>query len=526
MTLNTVFDNSSEYVLVTNDEGVIFDCNKMAKQRFNIIQGQTRLFEHFNIDREWLQCENSELVLEDINNKRIIVEVTYSKVIIENQSHFVFIFKDITSRKEDEINLKYLAETHYITHLPNRNQLQSLIEEKCQSMSDDCRLSFVFISFFDNNKVVEFYGHDRLEYLLLNIAMMLVEMTADNGSAVIHWGDNDFLMIEESSKAELLVEEIIKSFDKPIIFNENSDVGVYSRPTIGLCTSDCISHLGEYDHDDLVQQALLATFNGARDERRVTRYDDKLNQKIKYKGMIAEEIGKALQNKGFKVAYQPKIDLANGDVIGAEALIRWPHQTMGMISPDVFIPVAEQVGLIHDIGQTVLTQVFDDVAALKVKYPTIKHVAVNVSAPQLDEQFITLLQQLIESHDPGSSQFIELEITESSFLDDFKRVNVLFKEIKAMGFRLAIDDFGTGYSSLSYLHELPMDTLKIDRSFVLPILESQRSLQMVKSIVSMSQALGLDIVAEGIENAQTGQLLASLGVHQGQGFYYYRPEFL
>ena len=122
--------------------------------------------------------------------------------------------------------------------------------------------------------------------------------------------------------------------------------------------------------------------------------------------------------------------------------------------------------------------------------------------------------------------FIELEITETSFLDDFDRVNPILRQIKAMGFRLAIDDFGTGYSSLSYLHELPIDTLKIDRSFVLPILESKKSLLMVKSIISMSLSLGLEVVAEGIEDDETGKLLSELGVQTGQGFFYHKPAFL
>ena len=212
-------------------------------------------------------------------------------------------------------------------------------------------------------------------------------------------------------------------------------------------------------------------------------------------------------------------------MVGVEALVRWHHEELGMIRPDIFVPIAENAGLINEIGTMVLSKVVHDTKQLKDKYPDLQHVAVNVAAPQLDHRFIALLQKICdESFD--MCHFIELEITETSFLDDFERVKPILKQIKAMGFRLAIDHFGTGYSSLSYLHELPIDTVKIDRSFIIPILESEKSLLMVKSIVSMSLSLGLEIVAEGIENGESGQLLQQLGVHQGQGYFYHKPAFL
>ena len=526
LTLNTVFDNSSEYVFVADEHGVITECNKMAQKRFGIIAGQSNLFSRFKLDEQLLNTQSKELFLTDINNIRIIVEVSYSKVSVNEQSHFILIFKDITSRKEDEINLKYLAETHYITHMPNRNQLQPLLEDKCRELNEQQQLSFIFISFFENNKVVEFYGHERLEYLLLNIALILVEVAGHCDSVLIHWGDNDFLIVEEATKSDKLVAVILSRFKASIQISDAADVGIYSRPTIGVCNSDKIGQLTSSDYDKSVHNALLATFEGARHGSKLTIYDDQLHQKINYQAMIEKELVEAIRNDGFKMAYQPKVSLKTGQVVGAEALIRWSHSEYGMIRPDVFIPIAENSGLINDIGTMVLNKVFADVAALKVKYPGIEHVSINVAAPQIDQSLIALLEQLISESEPGICEFIELEITETSFLDDFERVNVILKQIKALGFRLAIDDFGTGYSSLSYLHELPMDTLKIDRSFIIPIISSKRSLLLVKSIISMSLSLGLEIVAEGIEDAQTGELLCELGIQQGQGFYYYKPEFL
>jgi EAL domain-containing protein (putative c-di-GMP-specific phosphodiesterase class I)/DNA-binding response OmpR family regulator/GGDEF domain-containing protein len=527
VTLNTIFDHSSEYVFVTDEHGVVTDCNKVAQNRFSIdMEDKCNLFQQFKMDLQLLNAGAPELTLSDVDNRRIIVEVSYSKVEINNVSHYIFILRDITVRKEDEINLKYLAETHYITHLPNRNQTALLLNEKCDTLSPGNHLSFIFLSFFDNNKVVEFYGHERLEYLLLNIVLLLVELADVNDSVLIHWGDNDFLIVEDSCNSEALQQKIVDCFSGSIQISDGSDVGIYSKPTLGICSSGLIENLKSNEYDELVHKALLATFEAARLGQQVAYYDDQLHQKINYQAMIEKELIKALANKGFKVAYQPKVDLKTKKIVSAEALIRWQHPEHGMIRPDIFITIAENCGLINDIGTIVLKQVFSDVVKLKSQFPDMKHVAINVAAPQLNERLIELLKSLCEGQSDNIANFIELEITETSFLDDFDRVLPILKEVKDLGFRLALDDFGTGYSSLSYLHELPVDTLKIDRAFVIPMLESKRSFLLVKSIVSMSLALGLDIVAEGIEDEKTGELLCEMGVQQGQGYYYYKPKFL
>ena len=533
LTLNALFKNSSEYVFITDTVGNVIDFNRAAQECFHVAERcleERNLFDLFAIEELSVLAEQSELSLTNALGKHIIVEVSHSEVVVNNNIHNICIFKDITIRKEDEINLRFLSETHYITHLPNRNQLHRMVKAKCNALPPDVRLSFMFVSFVDNNREVELFGHDRLECLLLNIALMLVEFAAIDDSVLIHWGDNDFLLVEDAQQSSHLMDRIQHSFNEPIKISDSSDVSIYSKPVFGVCYSDKVAELDANEFDDLVHNALLATYEGVRLKRHVMLYDKQLHQKISYQAMIEKELLKAIEGNVFKVAYQPKVDLKTGEVVGAEALVRWYHQTQGMIGPDVFIPIAENAGLINEIGSMVLTHVCRDVAQLKHMYPYIKHVAINVAAPQLDHNFVDLLINACnhcrnETHD-FRNDFIELEITETSFLDDFDRVNPILKEIKALGFRLAIDDFGTGYSSLSYLHELPVDTLKIDRSFVIPILTSKRSLLMVKSIISMSLALGLEIVAEGIEDAQTGEMLCQLGVQQGQGYYYYKPAFL
>ncbi|MFT5164494.1 MAG: EAL domain-containing protein (putative c-di-GMP-specific phosphodiesterase class I) [Alteromonadaceae bacterium] len=531
LTLNAVFKDSSEYVFVTDSSGDIIDCNASASKCFAIesLTGNAEehnLFRRFSINGWATMANEAELTLIDGNGKLIIVQTSYSKVVINATEHFIFIFKDITTLKEDEVNLRYLSETHYITHLPNRNQLQRMVMCKSSCLDKRACLSFIFISFTDNTKAIGLFGCERMAFLLLNVALILVDLAEKNGSILLHWGDNDFLLVDDAVKTNELVAQIQQRFNQPIKLSDNGDQAAYSKPTLGVCISDEVGRVDPSNYEKLVHNALLATYEGSRTNCKLTIYDQQLHRKISYQALIEKELLSAISTDGFKVAYQPKIDLETGKVVGVEALVRWFHQALGIIRPDVFIPIAESAGLINDIGAMVLTKVFEDVALLKRTYTDLQHVAVNVAAPQLDEHFIALLQRCISQPSACSSDFIELEITETSFLNDFERVNPILKKIKAMGFRLAIDDFGTGYSSLSYLHELPIDTLKIDRSFVIHVCESNKSLLMVKSIISMSLALGLEIVAEGIEDEQTGLLLRELGVHKGQGYYYYKPTFL
>ncbi|MFT4924790.1 MAG: EAL domain-containing protein (putative c-di-GMP-specific phosphodiesterase class I) [Phenylobacterium sp.] len=528
LTLNAIFKNSSEYVFITDDAGLIIDCNAAAIKCFDAqsLAERGNLFKYFGIDDLSSLKQNSELALTDGIGKRIIVEASYSQVVINAMQHTIFIFNDITTRKEDEINLRFLSENHYITHLPNRNQLQRLVQAKAQDLAGDLRLSFIFISFVENNKEVEVFGHQRLECLLLNIALALVKLAGHEKSVLIHWGDNDFLLVEESSKASDLIGQVLARFDDPIRISDANELTIYSKPILGVAQSDEISRVDHSELEGLVDNALLATCDGARRNCRLNTYDRVLHDKISYQALIEKELIEAIKHDGFKVAYQPKVDLNTGKIIGAEALARWHNDTLGTVGPNVFIPIAENAGLINEIGAMILNRVFADVPLLIEAFPDLKNVAINVAAPQLDGHFITLLEQQLAQMNGRDNDFIELEITETSFLEDFERVNPIFQQIKALGCRLAIDDFGTGYSSLSYLHELPIDTLKIDRSFVMRILESEKSLLMVKSIISMSLALGLEIVAEGIEDGETGQLLCDMGVQQGQGYFYHRPGFL
>jgi len=520
ITLETVFETSSEFVFIVTEDGSLCNCNKIACEKFNVpASGIWNFYEFFDIKINDSFEKDKELTITDSNKCSLVVEVNSTKVVIEGISHFIYIFKDITLQKEDEINLKYLAETHYITHLPNRFQVKQILDSMLKQTK--VQLNIVFISFFENSKIAEVHGHEQLEAIVLSIAQKLFVLAEQQKSNVIHWGGNDFILLIPDPVNNQFLTDISESFHEPLSFH---GLELYTSPTLGIYNHKIYSAV-ENEHDKLIQKALLASYEGYRNKQQITFYDDKLQKEIQTRAKIENDLITAIEQRSFKIAYQPKVNLATKHITGLEALVRWQHPTLGLVSPAIFIPIAENAGLVKQIGDIVLDIVTSDISKLKLKYIDLQHVAINVAAPQLDDTFIKQLALLSESKNINNS-FIELEITETTFLDDFDRVIPILNEINKLGFKLAIDDFGTGYSSLSYLHQLPVNTLKIDRSFIISMVNSQKGLKLVKSIISMSLSLDLEIVAEGIEDEETGALLLELGVQLGQGYHYYRPEFL
>jgi len=520
ITLETVFETSSEFVFIVTEDGSLCNCNKIACEKFNVpASGIWNFYDFFDIKINDSFEKDKELTITDSNKCSLVVEVNSTKVVIEGISHFIYIFKDITLQKEDEINLKYLAETHYITHLPNRFQVKQILDSMLKQTK--VQLNIVFISFFENSKIAEVHGHEQLEAIVLSIAQKLFVLAEQQKSNVIHWGGNDFILLIPDPVNNQFLTDISESFHEPLSFH---GLELYTSPTLGIYNHKIYSAV-ENEHDKLIQKALLASYEGYRNKQQITFYDDKLQKEIQTRAKIENDLITAIEQRSFKIAYQPKVNLATKHITGLEALVRWQHPTLGLVSPAIFIPIAENAGLVKQIGDIVLDIVTSDISKLKLKYIDLQHVAINVAAPQLDDTFIKQLALLSESKKIDNS-FIELEITETTFLDDFDRVIPILNEINKLGFKLAIDDFGTGYSSLSYLHQLPVNTLKIDRSFIISMVNSQKGLKLVKSIISMSLSLDLEIVAEGIEDEETGALLLELGVQLGQGYHYYRPEFL
>jgi len=517
-TLNTLFNTSSEYVFIVDEHGNIVEANDEAKAKFNLnFSSNKKLTELFNLTALELKNNATIKTLAYSSNLHVTMKNRNAPLFTNNKLHHIYIFKDISQQIEYEAKLKVLAQTHYISKLPNRQQLQKCVDQINKNVDKHDHLTFIFVSFCENNKLLSLYGPTAIQTLQLTIAKLLLKASPYKNATVLHWSSNEYLIICANKLFTPISEAIISCFENSIT---SGDLKLNITPSLGY-----FINLDDTNLEKSVQNASTASYESFINKRIITQYDFYLKEKLDYKKNIEKALPEAISNKVFSIVYQPIINLATKNITATEALIRWHDNELGIIPPDVFIPIAERSGLILDIGNFVIEQVFSDYYEIKEKYPNIEKIAINVASPQLNDEFIDSIKANLKKHKVYPSYF-KLEITETSFLDDFERVNPILWQLKELGFGLAIDDFGTGFSSLSYLLNLPIDTLKIDRSFILPILTSTKSLALVKSIISMSHSLDLTIVAEGIEDIETSKLIQELGVQLAQGYYYGKPEVL
>jgi EAL domain-containing protein (putative c-di-GMP-specific phosphodiesterase class I) len=317
---------------------------------------------------------------------------------------------------------------------------------------------------------------------------------------------------------ESIADRIIQAFGEPFLISTGS---VLTTATVGLATTEDSSDAG-----DLIRHADLALYAAkSAGKRQWRRYKPVLSVGMAKRRELQAAMDNAIETSAFTLVYQPIVALATDEVVGFEALVRWPHPRWGMLHPDQFITLAEETGHIVPLGSWVLRQAVSDIIRLQRRLPRQPplYVSVNVSARQFaNPGFVAEVRRVVSASGLAPSALV-LELTESVLLHRDDRIRADLTELKNVGVRLAIDDFGTGYSSLGYLRELPMDVLKIDRSFVEGMAVSEQRLAIVEIIIKIGKTLGMTVTAEGIESEVQRDLLISLGCAYGQGYLLERP---
>lgn len=363
-------------------------------------------------------------------------------------------------------------------------------------------------------------GYQEADKLLAEIARQLIEHKP-SGSYVGRITGDEFVLaipaINSDEEILALINQLLKVFESPIAF---ADRQVY----ISFSVAYAIAPADGSCPEDLLHNAQAAASYSKRRGRYIyPRYKPEMNKRNNELMTIQSDLYRALERNEFSVVYQPKVSFSNGRILGAESLLRWKHQTLGMISPAVFIPMAEDNGLIEAIGEWVLAT-----AATQSKFWQLDGLppfllAVNLSGRQLQEDgLLDSVRSIIRTSgiDPT---LLELEVTETFLMQDIDHSLSLLHELKSLGIRLALDDFGTGYSSLNYLSRLPVDTLKIDRSFVIDLEESKERYDLVRNVIQMSHDLGMQVVAEGVETQAQFELLQALNCDEVQGYFISPP---
>jgi len=451
------------------------------------------------------------------DGERLLVEVRSTDLRHdETVQGWVLTIRDVTEQHQLEDQLKHQAFHDTLTGLPNRALFSDRAEHAIAVAQRNGTTAAVLFVDLDDFKVVnDTMGHAVGDELLAGVAERLKSVVRKSDTAARFGGDEFALLIEnlpDPEAVEGFAERVIDTFSE--LF-EVSAGSVLATTTVGVSTTRDSSDVGE-----LMQHADLALYAAKSEgKRRWHRYTPDLSAGINKRREMQEKLEETVSKSAFTLAYQPIVDLISGEITGFEALVRWPHPVRGTVPPSEFIELAEETGLIVPLGSWILSQAIHDMARWRGTDPDPSQpdICINVSARQFrDPGFVGGLRRCL--HETGLvPSAVVLELTESSLLRRNDRVHSDLAELKELGVRLSIDDFGTGYSSLSYLRELPIDMLKIDKSFVDVITEPQGR-KFAEIIISFARAVEVEVVAEGIETEEQRAALMEMGCRLGQGY--------
>jgi diguanylate cyclase (GGDEF)-like protein len=434
----------------------------------------------------------------------------------------VWSFNDITDRKLAEQRLEHQAFHDTLTGLPNRALLMERLRRalsRANRYGERTAVLFLDLDRFKN--VNDSLGHEAGDQLLLSVARRLSTCLRPEDTAARLGGDEFVILVEnihEPQEAVRVAERIAECLTNSFTLCSQE---VFTSTSIGIA----INTLGSETPEDLLRDADAAMYRAKhRGRAQYEVFDKDMNEQALNRLQLETDLRRAVKRGEFDLYYQPVINLVDGSLRGAEALLRWHHSQRGMISPAAFVPIAEDTGLIIPIGRWVLHQACRQAKRWQEQCPgEFCPVSVNLSGRQFSQPHLAdeIADVLRETNlDPS---LLILEITETILMEDINTVSSTLTELKALGVSLAVDDFGTGYSSLSYLKRLPISTLKVDQSFVQGLGENPEDSAIVRAIVTMSKSLGLEVVAEGVETEDQRQLLHELGCDRAQGYLFSKP---
>ncbi|REL34941.1 EAL domain-containing protein [Thalassotalea euphylliae] len=524
-------ENISDAVVIYDRQFNTIDVNKS----FSRITGRSKadvIGEQLQFNRypaNFTQSIKKQLVVEgswqgEIESLRHNNELYYCELTLDvirdegdNISHFVGVFSDITSRKASDAELRRLANSDTLTGLPNRSYFQANQQRLVKSKTPHALLVFDLDNF---KKINDSMGHQVGDLILVEVAKRIARVGGKRISVYRLGGDEFSIIIENTNDIHTvttLAKEILNCIAQPLKL-KNQEIVLFSSIGIVLYPEDGATPA------ELLKNADTAMYHAkGNGGNRYQFFSDSMNKQAVKRIQIETLIRHGLKEDYFSVFYQPKIDIASGKVSGMEALVRFETPTKGIISPLAFIPISEETGQIIDIGEIVLrkscfaTKRWIDAGLFDGR------VAVNLSAVQFTQPNLPQMIANILEESQLPAKHLELEITEGTVMDSPQQAIDTMLQIRSMGIHLALDDFGTGYSSLAYLKKFPLNTLKIDKAFVDDIESSDQGRNMVATIVTIAHNLGMQVVAEGVENNNQLSFLAGLGCEQLQGYLYSKP---
>lgn len=491
--------------IVEQCNGMVAEIKDKECQRENLIS----VLEESNVE-----LERSEDKLQETLKR---MDMAYEQSIIYAKELAV----EVSERKKSEDMARHMAYHDQLTGLPNRILLNDRLDHMLAEERRYNKLGAVLFLDLDNFKVInDTMGHSEGDELLKAVAERLKKQVRDSDTLARHGGDEFTILMHDINKVENItkvIESIFLEFNEPFRLKDQevfvtTSIGISIYPNDGM------------DADTLLKNADIAMYKAKEDGKNTYQlFDPAMNEKALERVVLESKLRKAIENKDLILHYQPQIDINNGKTVGLESLLRWEEKGIGLIPPVQFIPLAEDTGLIVPIGEWVLhtaclqNRVWQDNGLNPV------NIAVNVSLRQFRQNdFVDNVRRILTDTNLNP-QYLELEITESSIMEDVKSNIEMLRELKSLGLKLSIDDFGTGYSSFEYLKQLPVDILKIDLSFIRDITENADDAAIVEAIIKVAHTLKLEVVAEGVETIDQLRLLEQLQCDKIQGYLIAKP---
>jgi diguanylate cyclase (GGDEF)-like protein/PAS domain S-box-containing protein len=534
--LHSVLNSMTDAVFVTSPDGVVKVANAAACKLLGYAEeeilgrGIVAVLdegERQGFDLQRAAHETRETVVRTRGGQTIPVAFTGSRIETDDPQFQgnIFVARNITDRKRAERRIRYLARYDALTKIPNRMQFQHLLQQCiARGLRSGQVVALLYLDMDRFKEVNDTFGHNAGDRLLEVLAERLTR-TLPKDTVIGRLAGDEFALFVDGLPADAdnrgpiahLARSILTEVMRGFQLNQNE---VYLTASIGVafCPRDAENVI------DLIRNADAAMYYSKQNGGNTFAfYSPEMNAAAVERLMLKSKLRRAVERDELVIRYQPKIDLRNGRIIGAEALLRWRLPGHGDVPPSIFIPLAEESNLILDIGEWVLNRVCMDYRNMQTEGANPGRVSLNLSLKQLRQaSFILRCRAVFRRHSVSPTSF-ELEITETTLMADAKRTVRLLDELYAMGLHLSIDDFGTGYSSLSALQQFPIGTLKIDQSFVRDVSEDAGDATIVKTIIEMGRSLGMEVVAEGVESLRHLDFLRRNSCHYAQGKLFGEP---
>ena len=536
--LSLVVEQSPVSVMITDREGNIEyvnrSCERVSGFRQAEILGSGARMLHSEetpqelFDEIWASLKAGKTWEGELRNRRKngehFWEYAHLAPVLDDEGeiqHYFAVKEDITLRKQQHEKILYQAHFDSLTQLPNRLlSLDRLRQLLFQARRDGSRLAVLFIDLDDFKKINDSLGHDSGDSLLVESAKRLQDRVRKQDT-IGRLGGDEFIVllgdIDNAQDAANVASDMISQIEKPFVI-DHRELLISASVGIALYPDD-----GD-EPKELLRRADAAMYHAKRNGRAAYAFfSEELNSTVSRHFAVEQELLGALARREFQILYQPQVDIRTRDIVGAEALIRWTSPILGNVSPNEFIPIAEQSGAITAIGRYVLQTAIRDTASLCTNDAAPFSLSVNLSPRQFrDDSLVELIESTLRMNAVKPNRLV-LEITEGLFIDPNPQVDATLRRLNESGILLAMDDFGTGYSSLSYLRMYPFNKLKIDREFVRDMTSNAGDRALVFAAISMAHSLGLSVIAEGVERREQSDLLLRQGCETAQGFLYGRP---